>query len=71
MSKVVSLFKTGNVQEVLCEAADKGLTELVLIGKLQDGTYWLRHSPCKDIFVHLGLATRLVHEINVTVDENN
>ena len=71
MSKVIRLCQPDSIAHILDEAATRALTEIVVIGRTADGQYWLRHSPCKDIFVQLGMAARLAHEINVTVDENN
>jgi len=44
MSKVVPLFQNGTVQEIICEAADKGFTEILVVGKQQDGSYCLKKS---------------------------
>ena len=45
MAKVTTLFKTDSVQNCLCDAADLGLKEIALIGKKQDGGFYLRVSP--------------------------
>jgi hypothetical protein len=72
MSKLIPLFRPGvNAKTVLAEALEKDLTELVMIGKLPDGTYWVRLSPCNNIFEQLGVVARLRHEINITIDENS
>jgi hypothetical protein len=41
MKKVIPLFQNGSVQEILCNASDKGFTELLIVGKGQDGLYYL------------------------------
>lgn len=72
MSKLIPLFRPGvNAKTVLAEALEKDLTELVMIGKLPDGTYWVRLFPCNNIFEQLGVVERLRHEINITIDENS
>jgi hypothetical protein len=44
MAKVRALFTNGTVQGILCEAADKGFREVVIIGRSQDGLYHLKKS---------------------------
>ena len=41
MGKVVRLFENSDVQSILCKAADKGFTEIIVCGKTQDGTFEL------------------------------
>ncbi len=46
--KVVNLFQNCTVQEIICEAADMGLTEVLVVGKTQDGVYHLKKSECSN-----------------------
>ena len=71
MSDVIPLFKSSTVQDALCEAADLGLTEIILIGKKPSGRYWVRFSPCQNIFEQLGMVEMLKHDIMTTIDANS
>lgn len=42
MGKVVKLFESADVQSLLCDAADQGFAEVMVIGKLPDGCYFLK-----------------------------
>lgn len=70
MSKVIPLFKRGDIQDVICEAADQGLVEVVIIGKKADGNYWIRLSPTKDTIQTLGMVEMLKHDLIHVVEEN-
>ena len=70
MAKVTPLFKTDSVQNCLWEAADLGLTELILIGKKQgDAGFYLRISPCKNAYELVGMAEALKHELMTALQE--
>jgi hypothetical protein len=62
-AKVHQLFRTDSVQNVLNEATEAGLTEIVLIGRRQDGSLMTRYSPVGDIFPYIGMVTVLQHDM--------
>jgi hypothetical protein len=70
MSNVHQLFKRDSIQNVLCEAADMGLTAIVLVGKKQNGGYWIRLSNQENAIETLGMVDLLHHELLTAVDEN-
>lgn len=53
--KVISLFSNGTVQEILCDAADKGFTEVMVVGKQQDGSYLLKKSEFSSTIETVGV----------------
>lgn len=68
-AQVTQLFKRDNIQNILCEAADLGLTEVMLIGKKQSGGFWVRISPCVNAYEHIGMIAALQHELLLALDE--
>ena len=46
--KIINLFQNCTVQEILCEAADMGLTEVLVVGRTQDRAYHLKKSGCSN-----------------------
>jgi hypothetical protein len=70
MAKVTLLFKTDSVYNCLCDAAEMGMKEIVLIGKKQDGGFYLRISPCENAYVYIGMLEVLKQEFVASIQEN-
>jgi hypothetical protein len=66
--KVVQLFTSDSVQEILCESADKGFTEVVVCGRMPDGTYHMKRSECTDTLKLMGVLEMVKMFLNESME---
>ena len=71
MSKVIPIFqKSESVKNALDEAAGKDFTEIMILGKNPDGTYWFRASPVKCAYTQIGILHAGISWVQEGIDEN-
>lgn len=70
MSKVTPLFTRQGVQKILCEAADMGLREVILLGLKPNGCYHIAMSDTDDMVKFVGMVRLLEHDCLMALYEN-
>jgi hypothetical protein len=72
MSKVIPLFqKSESVADALKEAGDREFTEIMILAKNPDGTFWFRTSPMECAYRQMGVLHAGISWLQEVINENN